>query len=325
MKAIQVTSFGGPEVLQLKDVPDPKPGPGQVLVRLHAAGVNPVDTYVRSGAYALKPELPYTPGGEGAGEIAALGADVVDLQVGQRVWVSMTVNGRLQGTYAELAVCDACYVHPLPDRLSFAQGAAINVAYVTAYRALFDRARLAPGEIVLIHGASGGVGIAAVQLAASHGAIVFGTAGTDEGLELVRSHGAVKVFNHKQPDYLDQIRAATGDKGGVDVIAEMLANVNLDKDLGLLAPGGRVVVIGNRGRVEIDPRQMMPKETSVTAVTYWGGGDAAVQHAIAAVSAGLRDGALTPVVGREILLAEAAKAHELVMSSGAKGKIVLTM
>lgn len=325
MKAIRVHAFGDPSVMRLDDVPDPTPGAGQIVVRVHAAGVNPVDTYIRSGTYALKPNLPYTPGGDGAGVIESIGVGVVDLKVGQRVWISLAAAGRAQGTYAERAVCDARHVHPLPDRLSFAQGAAINTPYVTAYRALFDRAALKPGEVVLIHGASGGVGIAAVQLAAAYGAIVFGTAGTDEGLALARDNGAAHAFNHKQADYLDQIVTATGPKKGVDVVIEMLANVNLDKDLGLLAPGGRVVIIGNRGRVEIDPRQMMVKESTVTGVTYWGAGGAAVQHAIAHVSAGFKDGALTPIVGAELPLADAAKAHERVMQSGAKGKIVLTM
>ena len=216
-------------------------------------------------------------------------------------------------------------MHPLPDTLSFEQGAAINLAYVTAYRALFDRAKIRAGEIVLIHGATGGVGLAAVQIASHHGAIVFGTGGTDDGRELALQHGAAKVFDHKQADYLAQITAATDGKG-MDVIIEMLANINLDKDLGLLAPGGRIVVIGNRGRVEIDPRQMMMKECWITGMNYWGGGEKAVLNALAAINAHLRDGAYTPHVGQTFPLADAAKAHEAVMSDGgAQGKIVVTI
>lgn len=324
MKAIHVQSFGGPEVLKVEEVADPVAGAGQVVVRLHAAGVNPVDAYVRTGTYALKPQLPYTPGMDGAGVIESVGSGVVDLKVGDRVWISETTNGRLQGAYAERARCEAKHVHPLPEGLSFAQGAAVNVAYVTAYRALFHRAQLKPGEVVLIHGATGGVGLAAVQLAAAHGAIVLGTGSTEEGRALATQNGAAKVFDHKEPGYEKQILDATQGKG-VDVIIEMLANVNLDRDLGLVGPSGRIVVVGNRGRVEIDPRQMFGKESSITALNYWSGGEAAVMHAIAAVSAGLKDGSLKPVVGKEFPLSDASKAHEAVLNSGASGKIVLAM
>lgn len=325
MKAVRVQQFGGPDVLKLEDVADPLPGAGEVLVRLRAAGVNPADTYVRSGAYATKPPLPYTPGTEGAGVIEALGDGVIDLAVGQRVWLSASTAGRMQGFYAERCVAAAGHVHALPDALSFEQGAAINIAYVTAYRALFDRANTKPGEIVLIHGATGGVGLAAVQIAARHGAIVLGTGGTPEGRTLAEQCGAAKTFDHRQSGYLDAITAAT-DGHGVDVIIEMLANVNLDHDLGLLAHGGRVVVVGSRGPVEIDPRQTMAKELTVTGVMYFGGGEAALMAALAAVDAGIRSGAFVPHVGEAFALADAAKAHEKVMSGGGtRGKIVLTM
>jgi NADPH:quinone reductase len=324
MKAIVIKQFGGPEVLTLDEVPDPVAGAGQVVVRLHAAGVNPVDAYVRTGTYALKPDLPYTPGMDGAGVIESIGKDVIDLKVGDRVWISATANGRLQGAYAEKALCDAKNVHPLPEDLTFAQGAAVNVAYVTAYRALFDRAQVKPGEVVLVHGATGGVGLPAVQLAAAHGAIVFGTGGTDEGRSMVLQQGATRVFDHKEKGYEQKITDATNGKG-VDVVIEMLANVNLDRDLSLVGKSGRVVIIGSRGRVEIDPRQTMAKEAVVTGLNYWSGGDAGVMHAIAAITAGLKDGSLKPVVGHEFPLADAGKAHEKVMESGALGKVVLVM
>jgi NADPH2:quinone reductase len=231
----------------------------------------------------------------------------------------------MQGTYAEKVAVPAAHVHALPDSLSFEQGAAINIAYVTAHRALFDRGRTHPGETVLIHGATGGVGLAAVQIAARHGAIVLGTGGTEAGRELVLNQGATRVFDHRSPGYLDEIMKATGGHG-VDVILEMLANVNLDKDLALLAHHGRVVVIGNRGRVEIDARQTMAKECDIRGVTYFGGGDAAVLTALAAVQAQVQAGAYVPRVGEAYPLAEAAKAHEAVMAGGGTlGKIVLTI
>lgn len=322
MKAIQVKAFGPPSVMELVELPDVAPASGEVRVRIRAAGVNPVDTYVRSGTYAMKPALPYTPGGDGAGTIEAIGSDVVGLTRGQRVYVGGTVAGNIYGTYATHAICSAGQVHPLADHLSFEQGAAVNVAYVTAYRALVDRAGVRPGETVLVHGASGGVGIAAVQLASAMGCIVFGTAGSAQGRTLVTQQGAAMAFDHRESGYLDQIRNATRGRGP-DAIIEMLANVNLDADLGLIAPGGRIVVVGNRGRVEIDPRQTMGKEATVTGVQMWAGGEAAVHRAHAHIVAGLARGTLEPVVGRSFPLDRAPEAHEAVMADGHHGKVVL--
>jgi NADPH2:quinone reductase len=322
MKAIRVHQFGGPDVLRVEDLPDPVPAAGEVLVRLHAVGVNPVEAYVRSGTYALKPPLPYTPGTDSAGVIERLGDGVIDLSVGDRVWVSATSAGRMQGGYAEKAVCPAKHVHPLPERLSFAQGAAINVPYVTAWRALIEYGELQAGQIVLVHGASGGVGTAAVQIATAAGGIVFGTAGTDAGRQLVLDQGAAKAFDHTRPDYLGQIKSAT-DGRGVNLVIEMLANVNLDKDLGLLADRGRVVIVGSRGRVEIDPRALFATGGSVTGMTYFNGGEPAVLRAIGAVNAGIVAGSYTPAVGPTFPLAEAVKAHVKVMERGATGKVVL--
>src|SRR5690606_38876048 len=158
------------------------------------------------------------------------------------------------GTYAERIACPAHMVHRLPERVSFAQGAALGVPAATAYRALVIRAAVKAGETVLVHGASGAVGVAAAQLARGFGLRVFGTAGSEAGERVAREAGAVEVFNHREDGYTAKILEATGGRG-VDVILEMLANVNLDRDLTLLAPKGRVVVIGNRGRIEIDPRQ----------------------------------------------------------------------
>ncbi|HET6370634.1 MAG TPA: NADPH:quinone reductase, partial [Nitrospiria bacterium] len=238
MKAIRVHQFGGPEVLRLEDVPDLRPGPGEVLIWVKAAGVNPVDTYVRSGNYGEQP-FPYTPGSDAGGIVEAVGEGVERFRPGERVYTSGTITG----AYAERALAEEKRVHPLPEKLSFAQGAAIGVPYATAYRALFQRARALPGESVLVHGASGGVGTAAVQLARAHGLTVFGTAGTPQGEKLVMEQGAHHVLNHRGASYLDDLLKLTGG-AGVDLVLEMLANVNLGKDLTVLAPKGRVVVIG---------------------------------------------------------------------------------
>src|SRR5205814_88490 len=232
----------------------PRPGLGQVLVLMHAIGVNPVETYIRAGTYARLPELPYTPGNDGAGVVEQVGADVSEFKAGDRVYTA----GSVTGAYAEFALCKKEQVHPLPANVSFAQGAAMGTPYATAYRGLFQRADAKPGETVLVHGASGGVGTAAVQLARARGLRAFGTAGSDEGRKLVREQGADEVFDHRAPEHFIQIMNATGGRG-VDVILELLANVNLGKDLTILAKGGRVAIIGSRGRVEIDPRDVMQR------------------------------------------------------------------
>jgi NADPH2:quinone reductase len=321
VKAIVVREFGGPSVMRVEDVPNPEAGPGQVLVCIRAVGVNPVDTYIRQGAYARKPSLPYTPGADAAGTVKAVGAGVAALSPGQRVYIVGTVAGAC-GASAELAVCDPAQVHALPDGISFEQGAAIGVPYATAYRALFHRAQARPGETILVHGGSGGVGTAAIQLASAAGLVVLATAGTDRGLAHLTAQGASRAFNHRAADYLEQIMSAT-DNRGVDVVLEMLANVNLNRDLGLLARKGRVIVIGNRGTIEIDPRQTMTKDSDIRGMTLFNTSPAEMAEIHAALGAGLRIGTLHPVVGREFALADAPAAHEAVMAPGAHGKIVL--
>ena len=318
MKAILVNEFGGPGALRLEDVLTPQPGLGQVVVRMQAIGVNPVETYIRAGKYSRLPDLPYTPGNDGAGMIEQVGSDVTGFKPGDRVYTA----GSISGTYAEFALCKAEQVHPLPSNVSFAQGAAMGTPYATAYRGLFHRAHAKPGETVLVHGASGGVGTAAVQLARARGLRVFGTAGTDEGLKLAREQGAQEVFDHRALDHFEQIMNATGGCG-VHVIVELLANVNLGKDLTILAKRGRVVVIGSRGKVEIDPRDTMQRDADIRGMILPNTPSEELASIHGALVAGLENGTLRPVIGKELSLAEAAQAHRAVVESGATGKIVL--
>ncbi len=322
MKAILVREFGGPEVLTLRERPDPMPGAGQVRVRVHAAGVNPFDTYMRTGTYAIKPPLPYIPGADAAGVVDAVGRDVRDVVVGARVYLSGTADHRSYGAYAERVVCEPHHIHPLPDRLTFSQGAAIGVPYATAWRALHQRAHIQPGETLFVHGASGGVGLAAIEIARAWGLTVIGTAGTAEGLDLVKAQGASRAINHRDEGYLDTLRDLTGGRGP-DVILENLANVNLDNDLTVMASGGRVIVVGNRGRIEIDPRKAMGKDGAILGMALWNTSPAEFSRIYRALDASLAIGALTPVVSAELPLADAPRAHRLVLEPGAKGKIVL--
>jgi NADPH2:quinone reductase len=317
MKTIRVHQFGGPEVLKLEEVPDPKPAAGQVLVRVKAIGVNPVETYVCSGKYGPK-EFPYTPGADCAGDVEAIGEGVKKFKIGDRVYVAGTISG----SYAELALCWEKKVHPLPEHVSFEQGAAIGVPYGTAYRAMFIRGDAKAAETVLVHGASGGVGIASVQLARAFGMNIIGTAGTDEGLKLVREQGAQHVVNHRQEKYTDQIMALTEGRG-VDLIMEMLANENLGKDLPMLAKRGRVVVIGNRGNVEINPRDTMTRDADIRGMSLMHADDRELEQIHSALVAGLENKSLRPVIGKKFKLDEAAKAHVAILESGAYGKIVL--
>jgi NADPH:quinone reductase len=318
MKAILVREFGGPEVMRLEEVPDPRPGRGQVLVRTRAVGVNPVDTYIRSGQYAIKPQLPYTPGSDAAGDVEAVGEGVTTFRTGDRVYIYRS----LSGTYAEKALCTEAQVHPLPKNTSYAQGAAVGVPYTTAYRAMFHKAQARPGETVLVHGASGGTGSAAVQMGRAGGMTVVGTAGSDKGKELVAREGAHHVVDHNAADAQEQMMKLTGERG-FDVILEMLANKNLGKDLAMLNKFGRVAVVGSRGPVEINPRDMMGRDGTVVGMTSFNISDQDLASIHAALVAGLESATLRPVVGKEFPLKDAARSHQAVMEPGAYGKIVL--
>jgi NADPH2:quinone reductase len=317
MKAIRVHEFGAPSVMQLEDVPNPQPGPGQIVVAIKAAGVNPVDTYIRAGTYAKKPPLPYTPGFDAGGTVEAVGEGVRNLKTGDRVWINSTISG----AYAQKALCAEGNVFRLPDRLTFAQGAGVWVPYATAYYALFELAKARAGETLFVHGASGGVGTAAVQIARSLGLRVIGTAGTPKGLDLVTSQGA-SALNHHDPKYIDRVSELTEGRGP-DVILEMLANVNLAKDLGMIGRRGRIILIGNRGTIEINPRDAMGKGASIIGMILMNLIPEETQRLAAGVAAGIETGTLTPVVGREFPLNDAARAHEAVLAPGAHGKIVL--
>jgi NADPH2:quinone reductase len=315
MRVIEVSRFGGPEVLQLAEKKLPSAGPGQVVVKVEAVGVNPVDTYIRAGTYPVLPELPYVPGANGAGVIHSCGKDVAQLQVGQRVYIAART-----GTYSEYCLCDVRDVHALPDMISFAEGAAIGVPAATAHRALFIRGGGRTKDRVLVHGASGSVGMAALQLGAAAGMEMHGTAGTEEGLSLIRSLGASRAFLHRG-DYISDIKKSQPE--GYNLILEMRAEKNLENDLSLLGRGGRVIIIGSRGRIEIDPRATMGKEIDIRGLALANATEDELRQTHEALGVALRIGILKPVIADIIPLAEAYRAHEKVLAPGNCGKIVL--
>ncbi|MEP6900280.1 MAG: NADPH:quinone reductase [Actinomycetota bacterium] len=329
MKAIIVREFGAAEVMKLEEVPTPEPNENQVLVRIKAAGVNPVDTYVRAGTYTQKPNLPYTPGKDGAGIVEKVGANVTKFKVGDRV---LTADAG-SGTYAEFALFAEKHLIKLPENVSFEAGAGVFVTFATAYRALFQKAKGKAGETVLVHGASGGVGIAAIQWAKHAGLRVIGTAGSDEGKKLVKKQGADFVVDHSevgsresgvgsQTTYLAEILEITEGQG-VEIILEMLANVNLQKDFEVLARFGRISIIGNRGSLEFNPRAIMGKDASVFGLSLFNAPDAEMEEIHAAIYDGLSLGFLHPIVGKTFQLEKAVEAHRAVVEEKAFGKIVL--
>ncbi|SDB82911.1 NADPH2:quinone reductase [Raineyella antarctica] len=323
MRAIQITEHGGAEVLSYTEVDVPAPGPGQVRVRVRAAGLNPADTYMVRGGYEFfHNPLPWVPGFDSAGDIEAVGEGVEGLAVGDRVFVA-GVLAPSSGAFGQYHVADASVVRQLPDSVSYAQGSAIGVPYQTAYHALFQRAGLRPGETVLIHGASGGVGQACVQFARAHGARVIATAGSAEGLDLARTQGAHVVLDHTAEDHVEAIRAAA--PKGIDVVIEMAASTNLEHDLGLLARGGRVAIVGARTPVEITPRLVMRTEAAILGIALWYMTPGQVAEALAATAAGLETGTLSPTVGHELPLERLAEGFALVTTGHRAGKVVLTV
>ncbi len=319
MRAVQVHQFGTPEVLKVEEIPAPTPNPGQVLIRVHAAGVSPLDTYVREQSHgAPTPFLAYIPGFEAAGVIEVVGEGVTKFKTGDRVYVNTFL-----GAYAEFIVHDAESVYPLPSNTSFAQATAAVNSYPTAYYALFNLAKAKPGETVFVHGASGAVGSAAVQIARAYGLKVVGSAGSQQGLELIEKEGAHFTVNHREPGYLDKALEFTDGKG-FDVILEMNATKKLADDVNLIAPFARIIIIGGTdGAVNLDPTPLLWKGASIIGLYI---GLATPQESArihAAIYAGLENGTLRPAVAQEFALSEVAKSHETVRLANSSGKVVL--
>ncbi len=318
MKKIVVEQYGPPEVMKIQEQDVPRPGPGRVLIRLKAAGVNPVDTYMRSGSQGYSPRLPFTPGKSGAGIVEEVGEGVQGPEPGSRVYV----HGTADGSYGEYCLCAPHQVFPLPEKLDWYAGASLGIPYFTAARALFTVGKVKQGESVLIHGASGAVGLACLQLCRGLPLRLFGTSGSIDGEIQVKKNGA-RHYSHRDINRFQAIREAC--EGGINLIVEMLANANLDNDLRLLAPGGRVVVVGSRGRVEISPRDLLSSESAVLGARITNASQSNLREYAAVISRGAAAGKIQPPIARVFSLADAPKAHHCVMEEPHSGNIILDM
>jgi putative PIG3 family NAD(P)H quinone oxidoreductase len=326
MRAIAITRPGGPEVLAVTTLPDPVPGPGEVLIEVAAAGVNRADVLQRQGFYPPPPGAPDPPGLEVAGTIVALGADVAGWRVGDRV--AALLDG---GGYAQRAVAPAAQLLPVPDELDLVAAASLPEAACTAWSNLVMVGRLAAGEFVLVHGGSGGVGTCAIQLAAHLGAHVATTAGGPERVARCVALGAEVGIDHRSEDVVARVRAATGGRG-VDVVLDVLGAGALAGNLQALATGGRLVVIGlQQGRrAELDLGLLLARRASIHGTTLRARPLAEKARIVAEVAAHAwplvgtgPDAPLRPVVHEVLPLAEAGRAHELLVSGEVFGKLVL--
>lgn len=318
MKAMRSHDYGGSDALALETVDQPTISDHQVLVAVKAAGVNPVDTYIRSGTNNYSASFPHTPGMDGAGIVEAVGARVAGFKPGDRVYFS----GNATGSAAEYTVCDPSRLYPLPDALSFTEGACLGIPATTAHRALFGRANAKAGETALIHGATGAVGTIALQLAKAAGLTVVATAGTAEGEALLKQLGADVVLNHKADDYLKPYQSPDT---GFDLIVEMLADVNLDKDLKALGRKGRVIIIGSRGNIEITPRDLMARDAAVMGMAIMNIPTEELKTIARAMYPLLAGGLVKPVVRQAYALTDLPKAHDAVVSPGAAGNHVIDL
>ncbi len=316
MKSVQIQNYGPASELSVENIATPTINADQLLIAVKAAGVNPVDTYIRSGTNNYTTSFPHTPGLDGAGIIDAVGDNIKGFHVGQRVYFSRN----LSGSSAEFAIGIPTHTFPLADTLSYEEGACLGIPYTTAHRALLGRANAKTGEKVLVHGATGAVGIATVQLARAMGMEVIASAGTEEGKALLESQGVQTVLDHTQADHLAPYQ--TLDQG-FDVIIEMLANHNLDQDLKALAFGGRVAVVGNRGTVEINPRDLMARDAAVMGVALANIKPAELSLIAKSLYPLLNGGLLKPVVRKTYSLEETSQAHEDVLKSGAQGNLII--
>jgi NADPH:quinone reductase len=321
VKAVRLHEYGGPEVLILEEIDKPQPGPGQVLVRVRAASVNQVDVAVRENRFPTPKEPPKTIGTDGAGVVEEVGEGVQSVAPGAEVVFSGIGIGS-EGSYAEYALLAEVQAVPKPPSLSFVEAAAMGLVFPTAYYGLVDRAHVAAGETVLVQGAAGGVGSAALQIAKALGARVLATVGDDAGAELVLELGA-EAIDRKHEDVAARVKQLTEGRG-VDVIVEVATSDNLAADVGLVAKGGRIVCIGQGRTAEaaVPVGPAIGVGATVLFANLGNAGRAGVARLMGEIATLVEQGKVAAVIGEELPLADARRAHELLQGPHL-GKIVL--
>lgn len=325
MLAYAIHQFGHPVQLSPEEVPPPSPAAGEILVEVQAAGLNPVDGYIASGTYALRPELPFVPGLDGAGIVRESRDSGGAFKEGDRVFFHLPAPGAL----ANQVVVPETNLGILPSSFSFAEGAALGIPALTAGYTLFYLAGLQEGATVFIHGGSGAVGLAATewlraanQNQAKRPYRIISSAGTPEGLAMLRHRPGVEVVNHHQPDYREEILELTEGRG-VDCLLEMNAHLHLNHDLDLLAPRGRIMVIGNQGEISINPRRLMVKLGEIRGVTLFHAEPEQRRHLIREISRLTAQGYLRPWIGRTIPATRAGEAFAA-LAERLPGKTIIT-
>lgn len=310
MKAAYIEQTGPPEVIKIGELPTPKPGPRQVLVRVRAASVNPIDTYIRSGAVAAELPQPFIVGCDFAGTIDAAGANIERLKVGQRVWGSnQGLLGR-QGTFAEYVAVDADLAYPTPENVTDQQAAAVSLVGITAHLGLVREAHLQAGETLFVNGGSGGVGSMVVQLARLLGARVITTAGTAEKAKVCRLYGADEVLNYKTDDVAAGVKKFAPE--GVDVWWETLRMPDFDRTVELLAPRGKMIVMAGRdARPEFPVGPFYVKECRLMGFVVFKAPPPEQKKAAADINRWLAEGKLQVPIGATFSLNQAAAAHQL--------------
>ena len=326
MRVIEIAEPGGPEVLRPATRPVPVPAAGEILIRVAAAGVNRPDASQRAGSYAPPPGASDLPGLEAAGEVAAVGpGGSSPWKVGDRVCALLPGGG-----YAEYALTHQDHALPIPDGMEMTAAAGLCETFFTVWGNLFERGRLAAGEVLLVHGGSSGIGTTAIQLAAARGARVFATAGSEAKCRACRDLGAELAMNYRAADFVAEVRAATGGRG-VDVVLDMVGGDYLARDVRALAPEGRLVMIAHQkgATAELDFAQVMVKRLTITGSTL----RPQSVEAKARIAAALRrevwpllaSGRIAPVIDRVFPLEAAAEAHARMESSAHVGKIILAV
>ncbi len=325
MKAVVITEFGGPEVLRLRDVPDPVVGPGEVVIDVAATAINRADLLQRAGHYPPPAGAPDWPGLECSGTISAIGAGVRDWNLGDPVCALLSGGG-----YAERVVVPTGQLLPLPAGVDLVDAAALPEVTCTVWSNVFMAAGLRPGEVLLVHGGSSGIGTMAIQLAGQVGARVAVTAGSAAKLERCRELGAQITINYREQDFVEAVRQGT-DGHGADVVLDNMGASYLSRNLDVLAPNGRLVVIGLQGgvRAELDLGLLMARRAAVISTSLRARPAQEKASIVKSVTEHvwplLSSGTVHPVIHTRLPLAEAAEGHRLMTESSHIGKVLLTV